>query len=100
MEGPHLVAGLARSVRRLDCGDAAGLRAAKGNYLRSVHRWFVLVVAIFLASTAARADGPPRVLREFRAAWIATVANIDWPSEPGVTPEQQQKEVSAVFDKA
>ena len=31
-------------------------------------------------------------LREFRAAWIATVANIDWPSKPGLPAEQQQQE--------
>src|SRR5690242_8811561 len=25
-------------------------------------------------------DQPPAAPREFRAAWVATVANIDWPS--------------------
>ncbi len=30
--------------------------------------------------------------REFRAAWIATVSNIDWPSKPGLPAVQQQKE--------
>ena len=30
--------------------------------------------------------------REFRAAWIATVSNIDWPSKPGLTASQQQAE--------
>ena len=29
------------------------------------------------------ASEPPPVAREFRAAWIATVANIDWPSQIG-----------------
>ncbi len=33
---------------------------------------------------AATLPGPAR---EFRAAWIATVANIDWPSRPGLTPD-------------
>ena len=27
--------------------------------------------------------------REFRAAWIATVENIDWPSRPGLSTDQQ-----------
>ena len=27
---------------------------------------------------------PPPAPREFRAAWVATVANIDWPSKPGL----------------
>ena len=32
---------------------------------------------------------PPPPIREFRAAWIATVANIDWPSKPGLPVAQQ-----------
>lgn len=34
----------------------------------------------------------PSADREFRAAWVATVANINWPSKPGLTVQQQQKE--------
>ena len=30
--------------------------------------------------------------REFRGVWVATVANIDWPSKPGLSTEQQQTE--------
>jgi uncharacterized lipoprotein YddW (UPF0748 family) len=30
--------------------------------------------------------------REFRGAWIATVANIDWPSKPGLPAIEQQQE--------
>lgn len=41
---------------------------------------------------------PPRVMKEFRAAWIATVANINWPSKPGLTTEQQQQEAIALLD--
>lgn len=38
------------------------------------------------------ADNPPPAPREFRAAWIATVANIDWPSRPGLDTGAQQEE--------
>lgn len=38
--------------------------------------------------------------REFRAAWVATVANIDWPSKPGLSTEQQQAEVISLLDSA
>lgn len=31
--------------------------------------------------------------REFRAVWVATVNNIDWPSKPGLSTEQQKREV-------
>ncbi len=35
---------------------------------------------------------------EFRGVWVATVNNIDWPSKPGLTTEEQQKEVIALLD--
>lgn len=37
--------------------------------------------------------------REFRAAWIATVANIDWPSKPGLSSIQQQEEFIRRLDQ-
>ncbi|MBA6152391.1 glycoside hydrolase family 10 protein [Gelidibacter maritimus] len=40
----------------------------------------------------------PEVMREFRAAWIATVANINWPSKPGLTTQQQQDEALRLLD--
>lgn len=42
----------------------------------------------------------PAVEREFRAVWIATVANIDWPSEPGLAVEQQQEELIRILNRA
>ena len=35
---------------------------------------------------------------EFRAAWVATVNNIDWPSKPGLTTEQQQQEAVNILN--
>ena len=43
---------------------------------------------------------PPEVPREFRAAWIATVANIDWPSEPGLPVDEQKAELREMLDRA
>ncbi|MFF3318450.1 glycoside hydrolase family 10 protein [Streptomyces sp. NPDC003035] len=37
---------------------------------------------------------------EFRGMWLATVANRDWPSRPGLTPAQQRTELLAHLDKA
>ncbi len=34
----------------------------------------------------------PPAEREFRAAWIATVANINWPSQPGLSAAAQKEE--------
>lgn len=46
------------------------------------------------------AASPPRPSREFRAAWVATVDNIDWPSAPGLTTAQQKAELVAIMDRA
>ena len=42
---------------------------------------------------------PPPAQREFRAAWVATVGNIDWPSKKGLSAEEQQREAIAILDK-
>jgi len=48
----------------------------------------------------AAAEQPPPAPREFRAAWVATVANIDWPSRPGLSTEQQKQQVIQILDTA
>lgn len=41
---------------------------------------------------------PPAPMREFRAAWVATVANINWPSKPGLPTAVQKEEAIALLD--
>jgi uncharacterized lipoprotein YddW (UPF0748 family) len=43
---------------------------------------------------------PPPVMREFRAVWVATVRNMDWPSSPDLSPEEQRQELIAILDRA
>ena len=43
---------------------------------------------------------PPAAPREFRAAWVSTVANIDWPSRPNLPAEKQQAEAIAILERA
>ncbi|RFP12907.1 MULTISPECIES: glycoside hydrolase family 10 protein [unclassified Duganella] len=43
---------------------------------------------------------PPPAPREFRAAWVSTVANIDWPSRSNLTMAKQQAEALAILDRA
>ncbi|MFA9217541.1 MAG: glycoside hydrolase family 10 protein, partial [Sphingomonadaceae bacterium] len=43
---------------------------------------------------------PPEAPREFRAAWVSTVANIDWPSRNNLSMEKQQAEAVAILDRA
>ena len=40
----------------------------------------------------------PTVNREFRAAWVATVANINWPSRNNLSVEQQKLEAVQMLD--
>lgn len=42
----------------------------------------------------------PETPREFRGVWIATVDNIDWPSEPGLPVQQQKEELRVMMDRA
>jgi len=35
---------------------------------------------------------------EFRAVWVATVVNIDWPSKPGLSTKEQQNEIIAILN--
>ena len=51
-------------------------------------------------SAAPPFEMPPPEPREFRAAWVATVANIDWPSQPGLPAERQRAEATALLDRA
>ena len=48
------------------------------------------LLLFFFASNAQQA--------EFRAAWIATVENIDWPSKKGLPVEQQKAEFRSLLD--
>ena len=42
----------------------------------------------------------PLAPREFRGAWVATVANIDWPSRKGLSTAEQQAEMRVLLERA
>ena len=75
-------------------------------------RFSVLVLSLFVlgsfdaacaqspATSAQNLAPPPPVRREFRGVWIASVQNIDWPSEPGLSTRQQQQELVEMLDRA
>lgn len=52
------------------------------------------------AAASAAATLPAVPPREWRAAWVATVANIDWPSRKGLSAEAQQAEIRTLCDTA
>jgi uncharacterized lipoprotein YddW (UPF0748 family) len=49
--------------------------------------------------STANTEKAPSIRREFRGVWVATVANIDWPSRPGLSTEAQQNELLAILDR-
>src|SRR5665213_926532 len=49
---------------------------------------------------AERNESPPPVQREFRGLWVATVNNIDWPSQRGLDSAHQKQELLAILDRA
>lgn len=48
----------------------------------------------------ATAITAPPAPREFRAAWVASVTNIDWPSRKDLSSAQQQAEIISIVERA
>ncbi|MFE0104212.1 glycoside hydrolase family 10 protein [Streptomyces sp. NPDC059009] len=74
---------------------------------RMSRRGFALTAAATVAGLATAGDaaaagagarGWPR--REMRGMWVASVANRDWPSKPGLPAAQQRAELLAYLDTA
>jgi uncharacterized lipoprotein YddW (UPF0748 family) len=66
----------------------------------------VLLTSVLSACGAFNRGGPgpdtapPEVRREMRGLWVATVANIDWPSRKGLDEKQQKRELIDILDRA
>lgn len=59
----------------------------------------LLLISCLLVSTlGAKSQNSSHPKREFRGVWVATVANIDWPSKPGLNSEIQRKEFIQILD--
>jgi uncharacterized lipoprotein YddW (UPF0748 family) len=62
----------------------------------SVTPWLTLCLC-FCVTETSRGQVPPK--REFRAAWVATVENLDWPSTRGTNPDPQKAELVTLLDQ-
>ena len=60
---------------------------------------FSLVAGALPCSGIAAQVDAPAIPREFRGAWVASVANIDWPSRPGLSTWEQQAELIAILNR-
>lgn len=70
-------------------------------------RRIILCMALCIACMAgwAQAWAPvnervPEPAREFRAAWVASVFNLDWPSSAGLSAAQQKAELLKILNQA
>jgi uncharacterized lipoprotein YddW (UPF0748 family) len=71
--------------------------------IRILFALLLLTPAMLFAADATYVPAtvqPPAPLREFRGAWLATVANLDWPSKPGLPVAQQKAELIALLNRA
>lgn len=58
--------------------------------------WYIFFLITIPAFLSAQGNSNPK--REFRGVWVATVANIDWPSKPGLTTETQKSELIRILN--
>src|SRR5690349_14921076 len=97
------------------------VKAARSPESRSAGRYYIhrvirralpIVASLVVAACSGGAGdvtGPPvtpadtaapTLLREMRGVWVATVANIDWPSARTLSVAQQQAELIDILDRA
>ncbi len=55
-----------------------------------------LTTSFFSVAQNSTNIGPKR---EFRGVWVATVTNIDWPSKPGLSIDQQKQELIGILEQ-
>jgi len=61
---------------------------------------YAIAVALILPLTlSAQETSKSAPKREFRGVWVATVANIDWPSKAGLTVDQQKQEFIGLLEQ-
>lgn len=67
--------------------------------LRLFSVWLGLGLLAQAQNYVASREKVPSPAREFRAAWVACVYNIDWPSRKGLGASTQQAELRRILDR-
>jgi len=58
-----------------------------------MYKQFTIFFLLIFFNSVSQSQNLPKPEREFRAVWIATVANIDFPTKKALTIEQQKAEL-------
>jgi len=59
--------------------------------------FLLIIIIVFTTDNYAQLSNPPK--RELRAAWIATVINLDWPPSPFSSTEEQKARLIEILDE-
>ena len=71
-----------------------------GKDAMTLAKQFVTLFVVLMATASAHGRQMPRPEREFRAVWVATVDNIDFPTRKALPVEQQKTELLQILDLA
>jgi uncharacterized lipoprotein YddW (UPF0748 family) len=61
--------------------------------------YLILFLLSFSSSILAQSSIKIDPKREFRGVWVASVANIDWPSKRGLSADQQKQEFIGILEQ-
>lgn len=64
-------------------------------------RYIYVLFLLLFHSSLSNAQNTSKIApkREFRGVWVATVANIDWPSRQNLSVDQQQQELIGILEQ-
>lgn len=66
------------------------------NFACMMQKFAVLFFSLILTAFSHVNGQAPKF--EFRAVWVATVNNIDWPSKPGLSTVEQKQEITDILN--
>src|SRR5699024_2590854 len=96
----HVMGSVARAVTSPRAAARWGLAAAAATLLLSGCSPTEETGSETPPSDTAAACDADADQRRMRGAWLTTVRNIDWPSEPGLSAEEQKEELEGHLDAA
>ncbi|NND08191.1 MAG: family 10 glycosylhydrolase, partial [Saprospiraceae bacterium] len=68
------------------------------NLYTSVFTILLLLMGCKMAQPIVMEKSSSEIPQEFRAAWVASVANINWPSRPGLPVDSQKMEAIKLLE--